>query len=231
VFKSETNRIHLVLFGMPNRTFCPCLAAMHGVLIPVMQCGARLPSSKRTGYTRSNLACRTGHFVPVWQPIIGSSFQECVLRLQVAIYRSLLEVACGLEYLHASSILHGDLKAANVLLKAAAPTMNDPRGFTCKIADFGLSRVVEALQTHVSTGTYGTISYMPAEIISGGKLTRAVDIYSFAIISESQIPHGSNFVSHGSNFVSDAHTSWNGGFPIASLCNWYGGHHVPTKLL
>jgi hypothetical protein len=32
---------------------------------------------KSTGYTWSYLACRIGPQIPIWQPIIGSSFQEC----------------------------------------------------------------------------------------------------------------------------------------------------------
>lgn len=33
---------------------------------------------------------------------------------------------------------------------------DDPRGFVCKLGDFGLSRVLEHNSTHVSTNTYGT---------------------------------------------------------------------------
>ena len=43
--------------------------------------------------------------------------------------RSLLDVATGLQYLHGLGIVHGDLKAANVLLKS---TNTDYRGFICK---------------------------------------------------------------------------------------------------
>ena len=32
-----------------------------------------------------------------------------------------------------------------------------------QLADFGLSRVLEAHATHVSTKTYGTLAYMPGE--------------------------------------------------------------------
>ncbi len=45
--------------------------------------------------------------------------------------RSLLDVATGMQYLHGLGIVHGDLKAANVLLKS---TNTDYRGFTCKCA-------------------------------------------------------------------------------------------------
>ncbi len=47
-----------------------------------------------------------------------------------------------------------------------------------------LSRVLAENKTHVSTHTYGTISYMAPELLSLGKFARAADVYSFAILSE-----------------------------------------------
>ncbi len=52
--------------------------------------------------------------------------------------------------------VQGDLKGANVLLKSAMTSAWDPRGYVCKLADFGLSRVMEHNRTHVSTATFGT---------------------------------------------------------------------------
>ena len=48
----------------------------------------------------------------------------------------------------------GDLKGGNVLMKSTS-MYDDPRGFVCKIGDFGLSRVLEHNSTHISTNTYG----------------------------------------------------------------------------
>ena len=52
--------------------------------------------------------------------------------------------------------VQGDLKGANVLLKSAMTSAWDSRGYVCKLADFGLSRVMEHNRTHVSTATFGT---------------------------------------------------------------------------
>lgn len=72
---------------------------------------------------------------------------------QVGIYKALLDTASGLDYLHSIGVVHGDLKTANVLLKGST---RDARGVTCKITDFGLSKVLDNEdQTHISTGTYG----------------------------------------------------------------------------
>ena len=52
-----------------------------------------------------------------------------------------------------------------------------------QLADFGLSRVLDhEKHTHISTQTYGTVAYMPPELLSDSRLTRSADIYSFGML-------------------------------------------------
>jgi serine/threonine protein kinase len=54
------------------------------------------------------------------------------------------EVAGAMEYLHSQNVLHGDLNGNNILLTGAhvAPGAVNQRGFTAKVGDFGLSRLL-----------------------------------------------------------------------------------------
>jgi hypothetical protein len=51
---------------------------------------------------------------------------------QATIYLCLMDIASGMDYLHSLGVLHGDVKGANVLLRTAAPSPYDGRGFVCK---------------------------------------------------------------------------------------------------
>ena len=73
------------------------------------------------------------------------------------------EIAAALAYLHSQDLLHGDLTGGNILL---ASSDADERGFTAKVADFGLSRTLGS--EPVDTGTYGTVTHMPPELLTTG---------------------------------------------------------------
>ncbi len=53
--------------------------------------------------------------------------------------------------------MHSDLKARNVLLKSNAM---DARGWSAKVADFGLSMRIDEEDTHVSGAHQGTLTHM-----------------------------------------------------------------------
>ena len=58
-----------------------------------------------------------------------------------------------------------------------------------------MSRVLGDGRTHLSTNTYGTISYMAPELLSEGILSKPADVYSFGILSEFLHPSSGPFKS------------------------------------
>lgn len=96
----------------------------------------------------------------------------------IAVLQTLQELAAAMAYLHSNNILHGDLTGGNVLLTASD---KDARGFTSKVVDFGLSRVMQG--EYMRTKTLGCAEYMPHELITQGILTKAADVYAFGVIT------------------------------------------------
>lgn len=97
----------------------------------------------------------------------------------IAVLQTLQEIAAALHYLHSHGIVHGDLTGGNVLLTSSD---KDARGFSAKVVDFGLSRVCGE-DGYLHTKTMGCAEYMPPELITGGILTTAGDVYAFGIIT------------------------------------------------
>ncbi|XP_024022257.1 probable receptor-like protein kinase At2g42960 [Morus notabilis] len=85
-------------------------------------------------------------------------------------------VANGLAYMHdlEKPIIHRDIKAENIFLDSE---------FEAHIADFGLARMVEFQNTHVSTQEAGTVGYIAPEYEEGCAVARVKgDVYAFGIL-------------------------------------------------
>ncbi|KAJ9533239.1 hypothetical protein QJQ45_018342 [Haematococcus lacustris] len=91
---------------------------------------------------------------------------------------TLKEIVSALIFLHEHKILHGDLKAANVLL---ASDDSDRRGWIAKVADFGLARVLKD-SNHIKTQTFGTVTHMPPELLAKGTLSPSSDVYAVGVL-------------------------------------------------
>ena len=99
-----------------------------------------------------------------------------------------IQIASGMEFVHARGVVHRDLKPQNCLLTQDG---------TIKLIDFGLGKSVEAeelpiveaprsmlpFSTRLSQHGVGTAAYMPPEQWSGLRLAqRPADVYSFGVM-------------------------------------------------
>ncbi|BBN16772.1 somatic embryogenesis receptor kinase 1 [Marchantia polymorpha subsp. ruderalis] len=84
--------------------------------------------------------------------------------------------ARGLSYLHDHcdpKIIHRDVKAANILLDEE---------FEAVVGDFGLAKLMDYKDTHVTTAVRGTIGHIAPEYLSTGKSSEKTDVFGFGIM-------------------------------------------------
>lgn len=90
----------------------------------------------------------------------------------------LLQLTRALQYLHARSLVHHDLKSSNILIQEQTP---DSSALDLRILDFGLSHLVGEQQNRV----VGTLAYMAPEMT--GMLNKSIDhradLYSLGVIA------------------------------------------------
>ncbi|PIA61836.1 hypothetical protein AQUCO_00200083v1 [Aquilegia coerulea] len=87
-----------------------------------------------------------------------------------------LGTARGLLYLHEQcdpKIIHRDVKAANILLD---------EDFEAVVGDFGLAKLLDHRDSHVSTAVRGTVGHIAPEYLSTGQSSEKTDVFGFGIL-------------------------------------------------
>ncbi|CAL9183591.1 unnamed protein product [Musa hybrid cultivar] len=87
-----------------------------------------------------------------------------------------LGTARGLFYLHEQcdpKIIHRDVKAANILLD---------EDFEAVVGDFGLAKLLDHQESHVTTAVRGTVGHIAPEYLSTGQSSEKTDVFGFGIL-------------------------------------------------
>ncbi|KAL2473695.1 putative LRR receptor-like serine/threonine-protein kinase [Forsythia ovata] len=87
-----------------------------------------------------------------------------------------LGAARGLLYLHEEcnpKIIHRDVKAANILLDES---------FEAIVGDFGLAKLLDPRDSHVTTAVRGTVGHIAPEYLSTGQSSEKTDVFGFGIL-------------------------------------------------
>ncbi|XP_077244192.1 protein NSP-INTERACTING KINASE 3-like [Tasmannia lanceolata] len=90
--------------------------------------------------------------------------------------RIALGTARGLLYLHEQcdpKIIHRDVKAANILLDEE---------FEAVVGDFGLARLLDHHDSHVTTAVRGTVGHIAPEYLSTGQSSEKTDVFGYGIL-------------------------------------------------
>lgn len=108
--------------------------------------------------------------------IEGQDLAEGSLSYSIEYLRYLWQIAAGIADIHASNIIHRDIKPGNIRKSS---------GDVLKIIDFGLSREFELDDTTKSI--IGSFGYLAPELSGPGdkKITQAADVYAFGATAAS----------------------------------------------
>ncbi|MEU6039174.1 serine/threonine-protein kinase [Actinomadura sp. NPDC047616] len=84
-----------------------------------------------------------------------------------------VNIATALGAIHGAGVVHRDLKPSNVLLSSTGP----------RVIDFGIARALDAPEGPTRAGQFvGTPAYVAPELMRGGALTPAADVFSWGCV-------------------------------------------------
>ncbi|XP_031256620.1 probable receptor-like protein kinase At2g42960 [Pistacia vera] len=88
----------------------------------------------------------------------------------------IIGTAKALAYLHEAiepKVVHRDIKSSNILIDDE---------FNAKVSDFGLAKLLDSGESHITTRVMGTFGYVAPEYANTGMLNEKSDIYSFGVL-------------------------------------------------
>ncbi|KAK4786951.1 hypothetical protein SAY86_010784 [Trapa natans] len=105
----------------------------------------------------------------------GSVHQNAMLTWEARM-KVIFGTAKALAYLHEAiepKVIHRDIKSSNILIDDE---------FNAKVSDFGLAKLLDSGESHITTRVMGTFGYVAPEYANSGLLNEKSDIYSFGVL-------------------------------------------------
>lgn len=87
-------------------------------------------------------------------------------------------LADTLAYVHASGVVHRDVKPANILIDSRATAARH----AAKLADFGIARLTDATHMTADGTTLGTANYLSPEQVLGTDVGPPADVYALGLV-------------------------------------------------
>ncbi|KVH96193.1 LRR receptor-like serine/threonine-protein kinase RPK2 [Cynara cardunculus var. scolymus] len=118
----------------------------------------------------------------VYNYLAGGNLEKFILERSIRVigfkilHKIALDVANALYFLHDQCkprILHRDVKPSNILLD---------EDFNAYLSDFGLARLLDDFETHVTTGVAGTFGYVAPEYALTCHASEKADVYSYGVM-------------------------------------------------